>query len=537
MAGMVIVDDNLAIGRGIISNIPWGDYQIDILGNFPDGRAALKKIRETHPDILLTDIVMPDMDGLELTHAVRQLCPATQVIVMSAYDQFDYVKEALRAGVFDYVMKPFDDQVLLETVLKALEEKRRADLLQERMRKSDSILRENFLSKLVAPEQKPANFWSQFSYLDLSFDCWQYVCILLRVDNHAQLREKLGQEGYDGRFALLKEQVKGALGQWKTWCFETAEHNLAVIVGARQVRAEREALNTWSRKIQTDAQNRFGFFLSFGIGNPVDTPEQIKYSYAQAQDALDARFFHRSGSVLFYEDLLQQDSDVEYCFPISIEERLIQRVCSGGREELGGLVGELAQAFRMGGSDKDSIRTFLCGTICKIMQKLYELEVPLPESFISQKRIFGEIRSFDDVNELFTWFGKTLENFCGLVEHNATNGRKHVITEVKCLIEQSYADAGLCLNEIAKTVGLSPTYLSGIFKKETGINISEYIFKTRMEKAKELLSGSSLKISTICARVGYANQFYFSTCFKKYSGYSPNDYRVHKGMSEESKQL
>jgi len=257
--------------------------------------------------------------------------------------------------------------------------------------------------------------------------------------------------------------------------------------------------------------------LTIGIGEAVTSIDSIQTSYQQAREMLENKFLHGSNRVYSFTE--PQYS--QYYFPLHLEDQLIQSVKMGNGVST--CLDEMKQSIKQGSVGKDHVEIIILGLLSRLYQSLLILKVNIDERlFVSNIK---EIQSFETSDELFAYFENILYRVRDEIDVYMVQHNKKIILKAQEFIKRSYMDENIGLNEIAGEVGFSPPYLSSIYKKETGTNVSEYLLETRMKKARELLGETDLKITDVCSQVGYANQYYFSASFKKHTGFTPKEFR------------
>ncbi len=530
MYKIMIVEDNASTREGLCRNIPWAENNIEVIADLPNGKEAVEHLKKDLPDVVITDIVMPIMDGLALTHVIKQEYPDIKVIILSAYDEFEYAQEAIKTGVFDYVMKPFDYQCLLDTVKKALNEKKQEDVFREQVKKSIPVLRDKFLLQLVEEDPDDLVFMDDMKYLGLQFNQKHYLCVVFAIDNIKQVKSKMKMERFNIQLLRIADTIGNSFKGTAAWVFRTGNNCFASIFGfsGEDASAIDNLLYEKLEFIQKEVEKKCEMTLSIGIGNVVSPISNVAGSYRKAQDVLEYRFIMGSNRIFNSKDTVFTGNAECMHFPLSIEEKLIRKVCLGNKAEALECIRELEEYFRTSTANKGYMQTVVFGLVSKMYQKLYETGIKTDQIFLSREKIFRKMQDFDESMQMFNWMEGMVATICDEVESCMFQHHKQIIKEVEDFIATAYMKEDLNLNAIAGQVCVSPTYLSAIFKKEAKINISDYILNVRMEKAQELLRFSDLKISDISLKVGYSNQFYFSTCFKKYTGRTPNDFRSTK---------
>lgn len=393
----MIIDDDIIIRRGLSQTIPWEEYGICIAGVAGDGRTALQMMEKVVPDIVIADIRMPQIDGLEFAKLIRLKYPDTKVILLTAYKDFEYAKTAIRLNVYDYLLKPVDNQALLEVVNRAALDKAEQQKINQRLEASKPLLLQKFFLDLIEERYSPDELHTKMELLEIEKLIAPLLAVVIRLgdyDQASQTRKEIPRKN-------IMETITNFTKIGKHLVIESG-HDEIVLICAADGSIEEQLVSDTDRlvaMIRQTIEERFNIKVNIGIGKPCESMLQIGRSYAEA---------------------------------------------------------------------------------CSMMEISHILGENINKTLIQQA-----------IDYIITHFDKS----------------------------------DLSLQEVAREIHLSPTYLSSIFKKEQGINFSDFILTLRMKKAKELLLSGAFKVYEVAELVGYNNVHYFSACFKKYTGISPTDFK------------
>ena len=544
MVKVYLVEDEIIIRQSIKNSIDWEKEGDEFVGDASDGELALPVILKEKPDILITDIRMPFMDGLELSRMVKAELPDIKIVILSGYDDFEYAKQAIKIGVAEYLLKPVSSAVLLEHLSEIAEKVRdeREDLALKKvyyqeMQENEELIKMKFLGELISGKLSLADAMEKGKrfHMNLSGPFYRIILFKFIQEDHVQAEQSEAlAEAYEavGNYVDgLKDAFRFQRGV-EGWAFllTSVEEDMEAqterfIEGLKEVIAPFEAL-TW-----------FG-----GIGSEAARLRELRYSFREADKAFAGRFVQEPNQIISVEQLNYEQLDNEFDANIFGEinqfDQIITRfLSSGSREEVESFVGALFTEISEDHFRSLMIRQYIIMDIyatvlafCKKLRKdtgadgeaAGQME-SLRENEEILKRAVLTAESVDDIKD---YIGTLLDHVIEL--RNTLSGRRYsdIIRTARKRIEQDYMSEDISLNTVAAEVCMSPSYFSSVFSKEMGKTFIEYLTEVRMEKAKQYLVCSSMKTSEISYEVGYKDPHYFSYIFKKTQGCTPKEYRA-----------
>lgn len=501
MYRMMIVDDEDDERFGIRYLLNKLGFEFSFI-EAENGMEALEKLEENGPDILLTDVKMPFLDGLELSKLVRERYPETEIIFFSGYDDFSYVKQALSIQAVDYILKPVNPdefKKVIGIVVDRMEKKKQADLYNQQFHRVYALTR--LLNQIPYEKLKSGYRESELSFLT------QYKRMLLlefeedffgkEVEDIQELHEKLQKE-----IILSCEMID----------LNPAQGILIFGEPDRDDSFFREAASAIHLLIETEYHVQC--FVAVSV--EIDSPENIGNIYQETEKYLEDRFFHKEIYVYPIEpDEKTEDISSENVnqFMNEIEEDIKFRDVFSLRKNMNLILNKCRN-----NEFKSYIYTrFICANLIKT---LYQA---LPEQ---QDEISDRIEELYKYNH-FSEIEQSLREITDMVTDklgSQQDSPKHMIGIIEKYIRDHYMDV-LSLDILAEKVYLTPHYLSSIFSQEKGVGLNKYIKKVRMDKALELLTTTNMKIGDICEAVGYTNLSYFCKTFRNEYGVTPEKYR------------
>lgn len=525
MIKLLIVDDEVEIRKGIRNKIDWQGNGIIVCGEAANGSEAINVINEVRPDVLLVDIRMPVMNGLELVEYLSANNPDIKSVILSGHDDFSYAQKALKLGACDYLLKPCMPSQILETVLRVKTSieinnsvKEMYSNLRIQLNEALPLLKEKFLTRLIKGEQRDlTNTQEKLRLFKINLDINNIAVALIRMDEIQSLSLKYSNEDLE----LMKFAVKNISGeilskQLKCEVFESNDDVVAVINTPDSTR-----LLPFLNEIKDSIRNLLRFSVSVGLGKSHGDIGSTSLSYIEAVKAVETRFFLGEDIVVSYSDIQEIDNE-ENTYPINEERNILKCVNSGNIDELESNLNRFFTVLSSGNSSKGSHMKSALALLLSLYHYCIEKGINTDEIFGQGFSCFDELLSLNSIDRLKA---KLLNNVKAVVNYtNAKKGSNKIVDSAVKYIDKNYAN-DLNLETVAKVVYITPTYLSFLFKQCLGISFVDYLNKTRIAKACELLKDLRMKTYEISSAVGYGDDKYFSYVFKKYVGITPTQYR------------
>ena len=489
-------------------------------------RAAIEQAELVHPDIVFMDIQMPGINGLDAMREIRKFNSASLFYVISAYDKFDYAKEAIAQGVEKYMMKPVSRSVVISTVSDAIHKveerrKRLSDQLkvQEKLETVIPVVENGFVgSILMQNAQTDYDYYRQL--LDITEENAFVILLAFGMENaHGEVRRAVKTDVQAQSFfpqvrAIVKSYLRCCIG-------EPISNRIVLIVPCPKERMEYEerihVIGTVSSLVDR-LEEKLGIRFRAGIGR-VCSIKSVFTSYQEASLALQ-----ESESKVIHTDDISQRGVYEDDFPVNSENHIFELLDQGRTEEMT----EECNRFYDWMLDRhpDSMNNIRL----KILEYVLRAETQgfkdgaLNYSFDLRKDYLSDVLALEDPEKLRLWFLEKMASVSRSIANKKQDQSQSVVSRAKAYIQEHYMDE-ISLDEVSREVNISPYYFSKLFKEEAGENFIDYLTRIRIEKAKQLLAGRSLSISEISTKVGYRDSNYFSRIFKKQTDKTPREYR------------
>jgi len=491
------------------------------------GRSVIELAESFRPDIAIMDIQMPGINGIDSMKEIRKTNNNVIFIVMSAFDKFDYAKEAIKLGVMEYITKPMERTKLLNALKKAMtlvdreREKRSNDLMiREKLETVLPVIESGLIYEILLQEHFAEDIESYKNMLGIQ-ENYAYMMTLVYGDeqegNH--MTNAVGssvkmQQYYQGVRTELKERFQCIVGSMMA-------NKIAVLVPFDKPAmeyAQRSELIEKAREFVRDMRRRYSISFRIGISK-VKELSKMTDAYSEAINSL----IITAGSVAHADDL-PIGCDYEEDYPAHIEKQLFEEVEKGNVEQ----AAVAARSFFdwMTSAHADNIMDIRLKSLEFVLwaEHLAYEKGGMTYQFISRNDYLPTIMNLNDYDQMKSWFVEKITAAARNALSKREESSNNVVDIAKEYIKQNYSKA-LSLDEVSYYVNISPYYFSKIFKEGTGENFIEYLTNIRIEKAKELLSTSDYSMKEICVMVGYSDPNYFSRSFKKNVGVTPTEYK------------
>lgn len=536
MLKVFLVEDEAVIREGIKKQIPWEQYGYSLVGLAADGEMALPLIRKEKPDLLITDIRMPFMDGLSLSKIVREEFPQMKIIIISGHDDFEYAREAIRVGVDQYLLKPITRSslrnILIEIKEKIEQEKSQGDYqtqFQNEMHEYEQFSRRRFFETVFQGEMSLTDIYEEAreQSIEITAPCYNLMFLYMQekeneisksdVDIFVRTQEEILHYFIrHPQYILFRWNVNSFGILVKTDCDEIYERTEKGVEHIKRLCSARKEVLDWH----------------VAVGTPVERLSLMSECYQEVARIFAYRFIKPDMHVLSTETLkdyinAKDNDNYANVEPATVAPEVIRDFLEKGSKDE---IHEFAQTTLHGIKDALNSKMFLDYMILNIRftilsfvesiggtSKEYEEEFkkPYKDLHISSEEVYDFL--VDSLGAAIRIRDK---------ESNYQSGK--TLKRALTYIDENFAGESLSLGKVAKEIEVSPNYLSSIFSQNVQKTFIEYVTEKRIEKAKKLLRTTSMPLSDIALEIGYKDAHYFSFVFKKVQGISPREYRGSK---------
>lgn len=538
MLKVFLVEDETVIREGLRDHIPWDQYGYRFAGEASDGEMALPLIRKNRPDLIITDIKMPFMDGLTLSRMVKEEFPKTKIVILSGYDDFEYARRAITIGVDQYILKPVT-RASIRTVLQEIREKIEAEQQQEdyqtkladEMREYEQFSMRHFFEKMLEGEMSVAEIYDEAAKKSLDLSASGYNLIFL----YMQENKKGMPESDVNRFVQIQEEIlhyflrfpQYILFRWSTNCY-----GILIRDDWEKIQEDTDLAIEQIRMVCDRDSSDFEWYVA--VSDPVERLSLLPDCYDGIRRYSAYRFIYPRQHYFTKQTVQNAVS--------TLDDTQIAGV------EYSQLSPEIIQDFLAKGSSME-VYSFVDSYLEKIMEAMnstmfrnyvilnirFAILAYLDKIGATKEDFYDRIgTNQDNVNisrvEVKDYFAQMLLAAFDIRDEQTSGQSGRTLKNAMDYIDSHYADESITLGSVACEVQVSANYLSSVFSQNMKQTFTEYVTDKRMDKAKMLLRSTDLAAAEIAAQIGYKDPHYFSFVFKKTQGVSPREYRSGKGM-------
>lgn len=529
MLKVFLVEDESTIRETLRDTVPWNSCGYTFVGEASDGEVALPLIAKTRPDVLITDIRMPFMDGLALSAMVRDEFPEIKIVIISGHDDFEYAKKAIELGVSEYILKPVTKMTLVKVLdelrIKIEEERAKEDRTSKHAVDSQEyelFAHRNFIEHIVSGKTSVQKIYEDASKLDIDIRASSYSLAFFTIpsneksDEDEELREKI--------LAYILKCPEYLLIRWSTISY-------LVLIKGEQDKVEQainslvaEVSNTCSREASSD-----NWYIA--VGTPVERLSALPECFEETSTYWALRYINPDCHVLTLKttgDLIKKGSGTDLSqvdLAMLKPEILLAVMRSASIEEIPSFVNEYL--LSLGGVTSSQAFCHYLMLNCRFTAADYIMSLGF-----DRKALLNEISCLDmtegtvTTQNLKSYLTDVLLQTVKIRTNKSVNQYIDILERAIAYIDANFTDENLSLNVVAGEVEVSSNYLSAMFSQEKKITFVEYVTFKRMERAKKLLRTTDLKSGEVASEVGYKDPHYFSSLFKKTQGMTPREYRL-----------
>lgn len=540
MYKLILVDDEEEVRRGILKKIEWENIGFEVVGEAENGMEAMEIAEKTIPDVVITDIKMPFMDGLKLAEQLSARYPTVKIIVLTGFDEFEYAQKAIKLSIFDYVLKPVSSKELIDILIKLkhqldkeIAEKEDISVLIKNYNESLPIIKEKFMNSLIINNESEDEILKKSANYNIDLKGRGYIVSVISADSKSYdspMNEESGaistwEKGELFKCAIL-DMSEEIVNKYKLGIIFFHDEKF-VIISVSKEQSKDEALEktiTILEEIKQTLEKYLKITVTIGVGTYVDNVTYIKNSYKVALSALDYRLVLGGNRIIFIEDIEPQTEN-KIIFDEYKERELITSIKAGTEDEINNVLDKL---FNYVSSSKSSIKdsqVYLMEMLITVLKAAKESNADMENVFGGNMNLFMTLDNMKDIDEIKEWMKEICIKTMKYIIKDRQDTSKALVRKAKDYVNNSYYESDITINKICNYLHISPTYFSFIFKKETKTTFINYLTDIRMESAKELLRTTSMKTFEIAEKIGYSEPNYFSYCFKKKFDMSPSEYR------------
>lgn len=516
MVKVLVVDDEYFAREGMKKTIDWDTLGCTLCGEADNGVVGVELARNLKPDIIITDIKMPGMDGIEMANSIKEFLPNCKFIIITGYDEFEYAKRAIKLNAVDFILKPIDDNELLNGVLNASE-----------MVRNSKLQRDTIIEKLLLDCMR-GKFLDSLSMLkvlknnNITFE--NIIIANMENDDYESIIEAENQEKIYIQNRMIRDIVYRVFND-EIYVVECHQDKLALVMDGNKFESI-EKLSESIALVKDEIRKKANITLTVGISN-IDKIGNITNAYKESKEALRYKLYVGKDKIINYKDVVKESREYEGGLKQDKKDIILSLKARDRKNvelKLKHLYFEKLKAYK---AEENLIRQISIELVLAGINVVKEYNVivegPVSENFNVYKKA-AKLNTIDELyNMVYSCFMKIIDELKELTIEAEESGLDKAVK----YINENFSKE-ISLSDVAKHSYLSESYLSRRMKKILGIGFAEYITKLRIEKSLELLKNPNAKIMDVALSVGYQDYRYFSQIFKKYTGYSPSEFNKSK---------
>lgn len=532
MYKVLLVDDEALIREAISENIKWEEIGFTLSGVCENGRQAMEAIALDQPDLLLTDINMPFVDGMELTKFVYENYPDMKVIIISGFDEFEYAKNAVKYQVLEYILKPITPMEFSETLLRA---KKLLDEKQESRRDMKKI-RNAYVSNLPALQgrylQRLLNGSADYSLVEekqeelrLQLKAGCYNTALVEGDSlepftsqYANVKDELAL------FAIYNITAEIVHGKNCGIVFQSIDGKTVILFMGEEKEALKRKIKEAVQEVRGAIEEFLQIQVTVAVGKNVSCLKELPDSFTKTKSALEYKFMLGGNQTIEAEEYEAIRNSAKFMDIFAWASGIATAIRTNKTEEISQKTEDFIGQIKKNYVNKHRSFVYVQNLVLSVIN-LLELQEEMEEEIFRKERTFvNEIYTCDNLDEIEKRMVETFQFIACVMSNQRDSFCRRQAMQALEYIEKNYADSSISLNSVCTALAMSTSYFSSVFKNYTGETFVEALTKKRMEKAKKLLEQHCMKTYEIAEAVGYSDPHYFSAAFKKVTGKTPTEY-------------
>ncbi len=538
MYRIILIDDEPLILAGIASLICWEEHDCCIVGKATNGHTAIDLILDTRPDIVITDIRMPVMNGLELIQACKEKNCEFAFIFLTNLEDFQLAKEAVHLGATDYLVKlDLKPQTLIQALERAkehcsrMESHHNKELYALLLKDSRKQLEQNYFSQLLLTP--PSD--SEFAFNPEIDASYRNAYLLLLQMKPEQIL--FGQtEPYD--FQFISSQLLDVVSGIGTRYFSShamlmpQKDTMLLVVSPKAESDNEKALSEFCTKVNVALGTYFALTALFGISQKSRETSRLPQALSEARSALGRCYYDSALGISFYQDQksrLRQPAQREFNINF-LKKSMSAAVLENESQDLKEIFRELSELFAQYKPDKPQAVS-ACINIYSYLHDLLQNESTRENAFPYSIDIAKQLSGLGSLDDILLWLDSFCEKICAMLAERKEKRSDKFVYMAKRYIHEHYREK-LTLSEIAEHLTISPGYLSSTFSRYMNKTVSDYIAEVKIDHAKELIDSGQYLIYEIADQLGFENAYYFSKVFKKVTGMAPKNYECWRKLNK-----
>ncbi|HHV99219.1 MAG TPA: response regulator [Clostridiaceae bacterium] len=533
MYKLLIADDEALARYAFHTLISKNFNNIEVVGEAESGRQAIELNRKLQPDIIIMDIKMPGINGIDASREILSEFSDRKILILTAYDNFNYVQQALDIGVKGYLVKPVKKEEVIEKINKVLQEisedrekiKLKAESeIKDKISVIKPFIQKELVSAFITGTADVDEVKGYINFLQDKIEAGYFMLISPGQNDSRHINDPIRNTIY--RDKVYDVAVK-FLPKMKRCIFGNTVGNVIVVFFPVEKAELNNNLIKESLEIAQEIKRRIKIItrldVAVGIGNCYSEIKNFHYSYEEANNAL--RKAMQSSDIIHYHCIQEEADNHLYEYPVQLESELLENIRLGNVEKAMDIANDMISRIFNNCCNPETAKEYVSQLVAMLKRTVYQIGIDI--NLFKNSGILTELSNLRDFEEIKIWCKNSVHSIIEQVGSLKQYKNTNLINQIHNCIKNPFCK-DITLESVAEKVGISPQYLSKIFKDEFGTNFIDYIIEKRISYAKELLKHGNKNIKQISNMVGYEDANYFCRIFKKNTGLTPKQYRIQK---------
>ncbi|MDK2808945.1 MAG: two-component system, response regulator YesN, partial [Clostridiales bacterium] len=515
---ILIVDDMPIFLEYLRGFIDWEAYGFEICCEAKDGMEALALFKEYYPDIVLTDITMPYMNGLELAEKIMEEDKETSVILITGNNEFEYARRAVKIGVCDYIVKPFEKEELIISLLKMQDNINRALEQRSKRQEDQEIKREEQLRRLIFSNKNAYTdtYKETLSHVGIEFESSYFLVYTIKIELYDNTSEYEKRVNWERVIVSMLGEMLDIEGSYAS--FSDYENNIVAILNFSSEANMKKYRGHEFQDLILMIKDYLGLSISVGVSDYCYDIKTIKDAYYQTLQAISSNIREERDKIWDYKKLSLEDGSAFYS--LEVVEEILRNLELCNQEGIFAVIEQ--ELDRVEAFHNEDLFRMICMSLLSLLLSNLVKNGRNIEDIFGEKYSFYERLGFASTHYEKREFLLSCYETVIIYEEGQKESKSYEVAVLaKQYIEAHYKEPDMSIQDISKVLLVNQTYLRKMFKSEMNMTLSEYITKYRLEMAQRLIRETDYKLFQVAEEVGYSDVSYFSKCFKKYYGVTP----------------
>ncbi|MDF2614652.1 MAG: two component transcriptional regulator, AraC family [Clostridia bacterium] len=534
---VLIIDDEYYFREALKVSFPWEGCNLTICGEAKNGIEGLERVRELNPDIVLADINMPLMDGLEFVQKVKEINNSIKIIIISGYNEFEYAKQALTLGVHNYILKPVSNEELysaLQDVIKLIYKERKIKVemneLKRKVSKNLPVLKAQFLNELIKGNDFLSNeiILNKINNLGINLLLGGYIVAVLEIDSE-DYSDWSYNEKHLWSYGVINI-VEELLGNDFVYeiCMDSGDRICVLLSFETLENFSAEKLNAILENILDAVKIYLRFTVTIGVGNYCSVLKDITVSYNEALYALRNKLVLGKNLIIYHQSV-SEIGFIGHFFQAEHRIQLLANMRLGSLEDVKKIIEDVFKEVKEKNTEPEVLLVIAVEMVTPCLEFVAENNMKFDlVSHTYFKNLFENIKAKKTIEDIKKYIIEIYSTIIEYVNQNKSAKSSKTVEIVVNYIAENYSNCELTIDLISKAVYMNYTYLCFLFKKHMDMTLNEYITKYRMNKAIEMMEQGDVCVTDVAYAIGFSNVNYFGKCFKKEFGMTPSKYITSK---------